>query len=80
MNELFHNVAKRAEEVMSDVVSIVGNVMVWKIRHHFEVLFAISYLIFTLTVVYNTPSTLTTFLTKFFLVPQSVVIVLFTFD
>lgn len=41
VTELFQDVAKR-EMVMSAVVAIAGDAVVWKIRHHWEVLFAIS--------------------------------------
>jgi hypothetical protein len=36
VKELFQDVAKR-EMVMSSVVTIAGDAIVWKIRHHWEV-------------------------------------------
>ena len=36
VTELFQDVAKR-EMVMSSVVTIAGDAIVWKIRHHWEV-------------------------------------------
>lgn len=46
VTELFQDVAKR-EMVMSAVVTIAGDAIVWKIRHHFEVLLQFPTLLLT---------------------------------